>query len=111
MDRVFVTQETNFDFSGAEAWGPVQFLTKDDFHNAKGSLVNEALMRQLRLGLSDFDPERDHVVIAGSPYVAAAVFMILGEAHHKRIKVLRWDNRDLVYRSMCIDMEANYNRR
>lgn len=108
MDTVWVTQETDKDFSGAEAYGRVEFLTKDDFNNIKGSLKNEELVNRLRFLLRRFGPD-DWIVPAGSPYVSAAVFMILGQMGIKQLKILRWDNRDLMYRPMYLDL-TQYNR-
>src|SRR5687767_13878844 len=75
--RVFVTQETNFDFTAAEQFGEVQFLTGQDLVNIKDSGHNERLLRELRRRLRRFDPKWDWLLIAGSPYISAATFLIL----------------------------------
>lgn len=102
--RVWVTQENGLDFSPAEQYGEVQFLTHQDLNNLKGSLHNEELLRRVAGKLISFDEAVDWVVITGSPYVTAAVFMILGAKHVKRVQVLRWDNRDYVYRPLHIEL-------
>lgn len=99
---VYVTQETDADFSGAEAWGPVKFLTKDDLTNNADSLVNRGIREEIEGKLRDFDEGTDWIVIAGSPYVSALVFMLLGWGACMRVRVLRWDNRDRVYRPCMI---------
>lgn len=101
---VYVTQETEHSFLEAERFGEVVFITHDDLNNTKGSLHNEGLFRSIKQILRDFNPETDHVAPAGSPYVTAAVFMILGNLGHKNVKVLRWNNRDHVYVPMHFDM-------
>lgn len=101
---VYVTQETNADFSGAEAWGEVQFLTSDDLNNSRGSFTNASVIKLIRHRLKKFDPDHDWIVIAGSPYIAAAVFMLLGQIRLQAVQVLRWDNRDRVYRPMYLDI-------
>ncbi len=101
---VWVTQETNHDFIPAERYGEVQFLTKDDFNNVKSSLTNEALMTELAHKLKRYDPEEDWLVIAGSPYVTAAVFLLLGNSHHRQVRILRWDNRDRDYRPLWLEI-------
>jgi hypothetical protein len=101
---VYVTQETNHDYRPAEAWGKIKFLTDGDLNNTKGSLANERLVREIRQQLKHFNPNEDWVVISGSPYVSALVFTLLGLAHHRQINVLRWDNRDLIYRPMYIEI-------
>ena len=106
MPTVWVTQETSHDFSPAEQYGEVRFLTKDDFNNTRNSIANAALWSELKFILKRYDPNEDWIVIAGSPYVAAAVFLLLGLSHHKQIKVLRWDNRDFMYRPMYMEIPA-----
>lgn len=96
-NKVYVTYESSHDFSGAEAFGEVHFLTKDDLNNTRNSLHNEALLSDLAFKLKKFNPDEDYIVIAGSPYVAAAVFMILGFRGIKSVKLLRWDSRDRKY--------------
>lgn len=101
---VWVTQETNVDFSEAERYGEVRFLTADDFNNTRASIKNQHLLMALRHQLKDFDPENDWVVITGSPIVSCAVFMILGWMRHPLVRILRWDNRDLLYRPHYLEL-------
>jgi hypothetical protein len=105
--RVYVTQETNADFSGAEAWGQVIFITAQDFHNSDSSIANRALVAEIRRTLASYDPDLDWLVIAGSPYVAAAVFATIGlkTPTLTDLMVLRWDNRDRMYRPLRIPMQ------
>jgi hypothetical protein len=102
--KVYVTQEVGVDYSKAETYGDIAFLTMEDFVNSHPSLLNEALARELRHNLRNFNPDDDWIVISGSPYVSAAVFMILGLTGIRKVKILRWDNRDLVYRPMVIEI-------
>ena len=100
MSKVYVVQETNHDFSDAETFGSLVFLSvdkQDDFHNIRNSEHNTRLISHLRRGLADFDADRDFIILAGSPYVSAAVFWILGRGSVRFINVLRWDNRDRRY--------------
>lgn len=110
--KVWVTQEQpGFDFTPAEGFGEVNFLTNNDLTNNKKSLHNTALIAALRHKLRQFNPDWDWVVIAGSPYVAAVVFMILAIHGHREIRVLRWQNRDHQYIPMYIDVrEAFLNK-
>ena len=106
---VYVTQETNYDFTPAEAFGDIEFLTRDDLNNIKGSLQNEAIVTSLTTKLKGFNPTRDYVIIAGSPYVSALVFMILGKMNLREVKVLRWDNRNFHYIPMYLNLRnADY---
>jgi len=104
--RVYVTQEANLNFTPAEKYGEVTFLTRDDLVNTKGSLHNEEVLASIAFKLKGYDPQQDWLVVAGSPYVSAAVFMILGRMGHRSIRILRWDNRDFVYVPMYLDLRS-----
>lgn len=104
MSIVYVTQETDYDFSRAEAYGEVVFLTRDDLNNLKGSLQNEVVISQLAAKLSKFNEQDDWMVITGSPYIAAAVFLILGKRNVRTVRVLRWDNRDHRYIPLYLEL-------
>jgi len=107
MPRVFITQETNLDFTPAERYGVVEFLTRDDLNNIKGSLHNEKLVADISRRLRDFDDKEDYVVIAGSPYVSALVFMLLARKGVRSVRLLRWNNRDFDYIPMYLDMKGS----
>lgn len=108
MAKVMVTQETPHNFSKAESYGTIEFLTRDDLNNVRGSLHNEKLVTDINRKLKDFDESEDWIVIAGSPYVSALVFMLLGRKGCKHVNVLRWDNRDFQYQPMVIEMRGTY---
>ena len=112
VPRVYVTQEPHsknsfFDFRPAESFGDITFLTGDDLHNLRDSPHNEWLMRQLRRRLRKFNPEIDWILVAGSPYVSAAVFMILGSFGLREVKVLRWSNQDKLYTPLYMKLPIN----
>lgn len=107
MSRVWVLQETNHDFTKAENYGEVVFVSvagQDDFNNLRGSLSNERLLAHLSHELRDFNPEEDYIVITGSPYITAATFLILGNRRVQGVRFLRWDNRDLIYIPLYIEL-------
>lgn len=105
MDRpkVFVTQETNYDFTPAEQFGDVVFLTHKDLNNMRASQHNDRIVAEIKDRIKHFDPNEDWLVIAGSPYIAAVVFMLLGRKHNA-IRILRWDNRDFRYVPLHIEL-------
>lgn len=108
MPKIYVTMETAHDFGPAEQYGEVIFITNDDMNNTRGSLHNEALLRQIRMAMHKFNPDEDFIIISGSPYVAALVFMILGHKNHRRVRFLRWSNRDWVYTPVTIDFNVGF---
>lgn len=106
MSKVYVVQETEHDFTPAEQYGEVIFMSvsgADDFKNIRGSQSNERLLAHLAHVLRDFSAE-DFIVLTGSPYVSAAVFLILGNRGIQSVRLLRWDNRDFVYRPLYIEL-------
>ena len=108
MAKVYVIQENNLDFSAAEDHGSIVFLSvdrRDDFHNVANSEHNRSLMAQLRRQLRNYDVQEDWLVITGSPYVCAAVFALLGSMGYKRLRILRWDNRDLRYLPLTLQLD------
>ena len=104
MPTVFVTQETALDYTDAEQYGALEFLTSDDLHNTKNSLHNEQLMADLRFKLRRVNQDEDYVLVSGSAYINSAVFMILGALGVKRIKILRWDNRSRHYVPLHLEL-------
>lgn len=104
--KVYVTQEANVDYSKAERFGEIVFLTSQDLVNIKGSLLNANLLRTLRRNLGKFEPSLDWIVISGSPYVSAAVFTILGRMGHTNLRLLRWGNREFDYSPVYLDFPA-----
>lgn len=103
MNKVYVTQEMSFDYTDAEKYGQVEFLTRDDLHNVKGSLHNERLMSDLRHKVRRIE-EDDYILITGSPYVNSAVFMLLGARGVKKVRILRWDNRNRKYIPLYLEV-------
>lgn len=102
--RVFVTQENGLDFADAERYGTITFLTRADLNNTRGSLHNEEVLRFIRAGLRDFEAKRDWLVIVGSPYVSAAVFLLLGHMRVQSLRLLRWSNKNRVYQPLYLEL-------
>lgn len=103
--RVFVTQETNHDFTDAHGYGEVIFLTHEDYNNISNGAKNADITRRVQRLMSDFDPSRDWLVVTGSPYVAGMAFMALGNNGVRSVNILRWDNRDFVYRPLFLKLQ------
>ena len=112
--RVFVTQESSqLNYSHAEEFGEVVFLTRDEVSPVPGSLVNTAICEELGRKLADFDFDNDFLAPSGSPVVSGLAFLALGrriELMHendvppRKLCVLRWSNRDRVYQPISITL-------
>lgn len=103
--KVYATNETNFDFARAEAFGELVFLTDKDINNSKASLHNVALLNDIRRKLRQYDPSMDFILPVGSPYVQACAFWSLGLMGHRVINILRWSNRDRLYTPVYLEFD------
>lgn len=110
--RVFVTQENSqLNYGPAEQFGEVCFLTRDEVSPVAGSLTNAAIMKELERKLDGFDFDNDFIAPSGSPVVCGLAFLILGKRAEqlgfpsvRKLRVLRWSNRDRVYQPIVIEL-------
>lgn len=109
--RVFVTQEsTQLNYTHAEGYGDIVFLTRDEVSPVPGSLTNAAIMEELERRLETFDFDHDFIAPSGSPVVCGLAFLVLGKLAEqqgwlscRQLRVLRWSNRDRVYQPITIN--------
>lgn len=109
--RVFVTQENSqLNYTNAEAFGEVVFLTSQEVSPIPSSLVNAEIMAEMARKLHDFDFDTDFIAPSGSPVVSGMAFLILGGMakadRPRKVCVLRWSNRDRVYQPITIDLHT-----
>ena len=95
---VFVSHEIPVDYSHAEAFGELRFVIRDakDIDNLSDSVNNKEVLTRTRRVLADYDPNRDYLLISGSPYVGALCAFIIG-THHSKIRFLRWSGIRKMY--------------
>jgi hypothetical protein len=106
MAKIFVTQERDFDFSPAETFGELVFVTDQDFWNIDKSQHNARLIDNIADAFKDYDPVADYIIAAGSVIVMAATFLILGKRGHRKVRMLRWSNRDRCYEPVILDINV-----
>lgn len=107
--RVFITHENgSLDYTPAEQFGDITFLTRDDISPVKGSLANDELVAKLKAQLRSFDFYNDFLLPSGSPAVSGLAFAILGgrtrDVAGLPLKILRWSNRDHKYQPLCVTL-------
>lgn len=101
---VWVTQEMpRFNYTSAEKFGDVKFVTATDFNNMVNSIHNRDLVDNITRTLRDFDFDRDYIAPTGSPIISMAVMAVLGRKC-KKFKILKWDNRDYVYVPLTVEI-------
>ena len=105
--KVYVVQETNHSMIKAREFGDLVYMSngeRDDFVNITNSPTNERLLSHLAEFLREYDPEADFIVPVGSPYVQMAVFWILGAMNVRRVRILRWNNKDHGYIPLVLNL-------
>ena len=89
-------------FAPAKAYGRCRFITEADLLNNTEAEGNDHVVLDVQTALDDFDSEHDWLLLAGSPYVSAIVFWVLGAMDIKNVRMLRWSNRDHVYQEVLV---------
>lgn len=99
--RVYVVQENNYvDYSDAERFGEVIFMTHSELRPMAGSLGNEQIVERIDFHLKDFCAE-DYLVLTGNPAT-------IGYAFHRAaqrsdiVNVLLWDKMQGRYKSLAM---------
>ncbi len=92
--KVWVVQEGRNDYSSAEEYGDVQFITRSDLSKVEDSQQNIDLFFDIRRFLRDYVPGTDYVLPAGNPMVVALVTLSLEKGKHN---LLKWDGRRAIY--------------
>lgn len=93
--KVYVTQESQLDYTPALKYGDIVFLTSpgDRLSAIPTSLGNEEIIWKIEKRLSEFT-EDDYLLCTGAPAHMAIAGSILG----KRLKkLLVWDGRAMSY--------------
>lgn len=93
MPVVWVIQEGHNDYSPAEQFGQVNFITTSDYR-AITCRQNDAVIADIKKFRSRYIMGFDYVVPVGNPIVIAMVILSLGPGRHR---FLKWDGRRASY--------------
>lgn len=101
--RVYVSQEQRyFDYSDAERFGEVHFLTQHEINGMRNSLRNQRVISEMRLGLADFRPSIDFLVLTGSPITIGYAFwlamLVASRTGTHKLNLLQWDRESSAYK-------------
>ena len=91
---VWVIQEGKNDYSSAENFGTVEFITDSDITAFKVSNLNKQSDFDIRKFLSKYIPDVDYIIPSGNPMLVAKVIMSLPAGSHT---LLKWDGRKGLY--------------
>lgn len=92
--RVWIVQDTNNDYSSAEDFGEVRFITKTDYTSIMDSSANRAVAFDIKKFKSEYLPGVDYIAPGGNPMTTALVVMSLISCPHR---FLKWDGRKGAY--------------
>lgn len=96
--KVYVVQENNrIDYSDAERFGEVIFLTAEEIKPVAGSLRNIQILSSIQKQMEAFNPSIDRMVMTGNPLVMGYAFH-LAMMKSPRIVCLQWDRFEGRYR-------------
>lgn len=91
---VWVVQEGRNDYTPAEKYGTVRFITDCDIGPIHNSKWNSLCKRDIADFASRYIPGKDYVVLTGNPVVCAHVVRSLPRGTNK---FLKWDSRSSMY--------------
>lgn len=100
---VYVVQEQNrIDYSDAERFGDVKFLTAIEYNGMRNSVRNSQALADIRSGLAGFDPSLDYLLLTGNPIAIGYAFHIaMVNAHNlkaDKLNVLQWEREKGQYK-------------
>ena len=102
MNKVWVIQEGKNDYSSAENYGEVNFVTRSDYRTTKGSQQNATVISDIARFRTDYIAGMDYIILAGNPIVTALVVMSLVDGNHR---FLKWDGRRSEYIPFTLNRE------
>lgn len=105
---VYVVQEQQrLDYSDAERFGEVKFLTHLEFNGLRNSLRNKQATADIKLGLADFNPNADYLLLTGSPVAMGYAFwlamLISSQRGVNKLNLLQWDRESFRYRHIVFE--------
>lgn len=102
--NVYVIQEQmQFDYSPAEEYGEVVFLTAMEFSNNKNSIRNVHIKEDMVKTLKNYEAGVDYLVLTGNPIMMCMGFYYACK-HGNNHLVLKWDNQKLGYKVINIEV-------
>lgn len=103
--RVFVVQENpNLNYTSAEQFGEVVFMTAVEFSPMKNSPRNKFILDGIEAMMRDFDPDVDYLLLSGNPIIMGYVFH-LAMSKKPEVSVLWWSRDDRKYNEVLFNPE------
>jgi len=106
--KVFVVQENpGLDYTDAERFGDIRFITNQEFSSVSGSLNNKDILADIVYALASFNPKVDYLLMTGNPITIGYAFhramlraiSVAGDAS-PALYLLRWDGFSRTYKAV-----------
>lgn len=98
MTKVFIPNKGGHDYSDAERFGELVFLTEG---TVRKEAVNEHYRRMIEMGIGNSEPG-DYLVVCSLSVLTAIAASILSRMHGK-VNFLLFDGRRYVQRTVAVD--------
>lgn len=103
MSKVYVVQENNHvDYSDAERFGELVFITNSELKPISGSIINERIVSDLGFHLKNYSAN-DFLVLTGNPATIGLAFHYAARASES-VNVLMWDKIHGRYKHLKIEV-------
>lgn len=99
MGRVFVVQESKYNYEDAKRFGELVVLSNDDYPSLKKD--QRAITPLLEDFLFYFNPVEDHLLLIGDPILIGLCVALVAK-RTSTIPVLKWDRRSASYQPVTI---------
>lgn len=106
IPNVWVVQEGNNDYSSAEEFGTVRFVTKGDLRNLVGCDQNKQVENDIKIFNANYLQGTDYIVVVGNPMISVLLAMSIRSGSHK---FLKWDGRRSQYIPFILDSNLTRN--
>jgi len=95
---VWVVQETpNNDYSPAEKYGELVFITSYEFRPIMGSPSSNSLLELIEQAAKKFRPAQDWLILTGNPIIMAYTFHLIFSKSTCGIRLLQWSRKRMEY--------------
>jgi len=99
VPKVYVVNQSCHDFSKAEVFGKVTFLTTGSINR----YATSKMFREFEKELKESAPE-DYILISGMT-IMSSIACAMFARKHKRLNLLLWKSRDKDYMERVINLE------
>lgn len=108
--NVFVAQEQpRFNYSDAERFGDLVFVTAVDYSPHQSSLQNDRLLTAMRHAASRFNPVKDYLLLTGGPITMGLLFHHFSKKSEQMgitgVRCLQWDRVNNQYRQVIVRLK------